>query len=377
MARSGSVTTHKKIKGVFEKVPGSGVWWIRFAGSTGRLRREVAGTKSAAKQLYQMRKATVLQGQKLPHTLKARPVTFRELSKVTLEYSVVHKKSASDDQERMKVLVDWFGDTPAESLRPQDIQKRLLAEAKEREWKPATVNRYRALMSLLYRLAVDNGTVPDNPVRKVRRRREDSGVIRYLSAEEEKRLREVIEPTNPQRWAVVQLALNTGMRAGEQWGLRWKDVSLEPQHRQLALYKTKNGSTRHVPLNAYALEALATLEAPGKPNARVVPQQSYRGWFEIALRAAKVEDFHWHCLRHTFASRLVMAGVDLRTVAELLGHKSLQMTMRYAHLAPEHKAAAVDKLVARRTGTKSDTGATSADALPSATMEQVVEVAVS
>ena len=366
-----------KEKGVYEKTPGSGIWWIRYADSTGRIRREIAGTRANAKKLYGMRKAAVLQGQKLPHTLKARPVTFRELSKMTLEYSVIHKKSASDDIERMKVLVDWFGDRAAESLRPQDIEKRLLTEAKEREWKPGTTNRYKALLSLAYRLGVDNGTVPDNPVRKVRRLREDGGVIRYLSADEEKRLREVIEPTNPQRWAVVQLALNTGMRAGEQWGLKWKDVSLDSQHRQLALYKTKNGSTRHVPLNAYALEALATLEAPGKPNARVVPQQAYRAWFAIALRAAKVEDFHWHCLRHSFASRLVMIGVDLRTVAELMGHKSLQMTMRYAHLAPEHKAAAVDKLVAKPTGPRTDTGATSAVAVPSATMEQVVEVAVS
>ena len=182
---------------------------------------------------------------------------------------------------------------------------------------------------------------------------------------------------NPERWAVIQLALNTGMRAGEQWGLKWKHVSLEPQHRQLALYKTKNGLTRYIPLNLYALEALATLEAPGKPNSNVVPQQPYRGWLRIALKAAGIEDFRWHDFRHTFASRLVMAGTDIRTVAELMGHRTLQMTMRYAHLAPEHKAAAVDKLVAKTTGTRTDTGATSAVAVPSATMEQVVDVAVS
>jgi site-specific recombinase XerD len=85
--------------------------------------------------------------------------------------------------------------------------------------------------------------------------------------------------------------------------------------------------------------------------------QGSRGWFPSALEEAKIDDYSWHCNRHTFASRLVMAGVDLRTVAELLGHRTLQMVMRYSHLAPEHQASAVDRLVkmANRRDTKSDT----------------------
>ena len=75
------------------------------------------------------------------------------------------------------------------------------------------------------------------------------------------------------------------------------------------------------------------------------PQHNYRRWFNEALTEAKVKDYSWHCNRHTFASRLVMAGVDLRTVAELMGHSSIQLTMRYAHLAPQHNRAAVDRLV--------------------------------
>jgi len=75
------------------------------------------------------------------------------------------------------------------------------------------------------------------------------------------------------------------------------------------------------------------------------PQHNYRRWFNEALMEAKIKDCSWHCNRHTFASRLVMAGVDLRTVAELMGHSSIQMTMRYAHLTPQHNRAAVDRLV--------------------------------
>jgi site-specific recombinase XerD len=86
--------------------------------------------------------------------------------------------------------------------------------------------------------------------------------------------------------------------------------------------------------------------------------QGSRGWFPTALEEAGIEGYTWHCNRHTFASRLVMAGVDLRTVAELLGHRTLQMVMRYSHLAPEHQASAVDRLVHSGNGrdTRSDTG---------------------
>jgi site-specific recombinase XerD len=104
-------------------------------------------------------------------------------------------------------------------------------------------------------------------------------------------------------------------------------------------------------LNTTALAALNALKTDGDghvfPSARYEGEglQGSRGWFVSALKDAKISDYTWHCNRHTFASRLVMAGVDLRTVGELLGHKSLSMTMRYAHLAPAHNAAAVDRLV--------------------------------
>src|ERR1019366_2465287 len=136
------------MKGVYEKVRGSNEWWVRFADSTGKIRREKAGTRAAAKQLYQIRKAASLQGQKLPHTMKAKPVTFGDLAKAALEYGAAHKLSAEDDAERMKLLLEWFADTPADSIRPQDIEKRLRDTATVRKWKPATVNRYKAVLSL-------------------------------------------------------------------------------------------------------------------------------------------------------------------------------------------------------------------------------------
>ena len=119
----------------------------------------------------------------------------------------------------------------------------------------------------------------------------------------------------------------------------------------ITIPKSKNGKTRYVPLNTVALTAFDKLFACSNGQGRVFvnmngePLKGYKHWFGLAVRKAGITDFTWYCLRHTFASRLVMAGVDLRTVAVLMGHKTIQMTMRYAHLAPAHAAAAVQKLV--------------------------------
>lgn len=118
----------------------------------------------------------------------------------------------------------------------------------------------------------------------------------------------------------------------------------------------KTGQTRHVPLNSEAATVATTWRPSSyEPDACVFP--SSEEWTPLAyirkawtgvLDAALVKAFRFHDLRHTFASNLVMAGVDLNTVRELLGHKSITMTLRYAHLAPQHKAAAVELLVANR-----------------------------
>ena len=179
----------KKVRGVFEKVRGSGIWWICYFDVDGRKRREKAGRKSAALELYRKRKTEVLEGKKLPEKLRARKVGFAELAKDTLEYSRAHKRSYRDDEIRMAKLTDWLGERPAESLSPQEIERWLSAKA---TLKPATLNRYRALLSLVYRLGTQNGKVKLNPARLVRQRKENNGRIRFLSTEEEEALRKVM-----------------------------------------------------------------------------------------------------------------------------------------------------------------------------------------
>lgn len=310
-------------RGVYEKTPGSGGWWIRYADTTGRIRREKAGSKSTAIKLYQKRKTEILQTKKLPETLRKRAISFAELVEDTLTYSKAHKRSYSDDVCRMKRLKAWFGERPAESLTPQEME-RMLAEIEEEEkLAPATLNRYRALLSLVYRLGMESRKVETNPARLVKHRRENNARIRWLTPDEETRLRNAIKKVSPEHIPEFDLALNTGLRLGEMYNLNWEDINLE--QRVVTVQLSKNGEARHVPLNTPALAALETLRKHKKLNGPVFLNTRAnrligpRYWFEPAVGTAEIEDFTWHCLRHTFASRLVMAGVDLRTVQELLG----------------------------------------------------------
>jgi integrase len=168
-------------------------------------------------------------------------------------------------------------------------------------------------------------------------------------------------PTEPSIWKRIK----GNRRRREQYSLHWNQVNLD--RHQLHLSKTKTGKPRTIPLNATATKAFNSLKsASTKPIGLVFPSvrtgmslQGPRGWFGTAVEAAGIKDFTWYCLRHTTASRLVMGGASLRAVADLLGHKTIQMTMRYAHLAPDHQTeivALLDKKPSGARATKRATG---------------------
>lgn len=141
----------------------------------------------------------------------------------------------------------------------------------------------------------------------------------------------------------------TAMRKSEQYGLTWADIDLEA--RRVSLKRTKNRSARHVPLNSVALAAFKAIAAKNGQRGNVFgpadgshPVLAHRAWWEAVVAKAGLDDFHWHDCRHHFASKAVMAGVDLRTLQQLLGHRTLQMVVRYSHLSQSHELAAVEKL---------------------------------
>ena len=145
------------------------------------------------------------------------------------------------------------------------------------------------------------------------------------------------------------MAIHTGMRPSEQYNLTWERVDFA--RNLITIPKSKNGKTRYIPMNTVVAAVLQEMFKRSCGEGRMfiakdgIPLKGYKHWFEDAVKEAGIKEFTWYCLRHSFASRLVMAGVDIRTVADLMGHKTIQMTMRYAHLAQQHKLDAVERLV--------------------------------
>jgi integrase len=163
-------------------------------------------------------------------------------------------------------------------------------------------------------------------------------------------------------WLLVEFALHTGLRQGEQFRLRWADVDMT--NRVVTIPLSKSGRTRHVFLNDTAFGILRALPSrlkspyvfPSSTGTTPLNARNMLGRvFLPAVKRAGIVDFRWHDLRHTFASRLTMAGGDLRTVQELMGHQTIAMTVRYAHLAPGHLREAVQRISRVRGDTPGDT----------------------
>lgn len=334
-------------RGVWERIPGSGIWWIHYIDAEGKRRREKVGRKGDAIRLYHQRKADALAGRKLGKPLRQRERTFQELADIAIEYAGKHKANPADDEQKIGILVQEFGDRLASSLTQQEFATFL----ESRNTSPATFNRYRATLSMIFREAIRNGWTDRNPARLIKAKKEDNARIRFLSDDEEKTLRRILAEDYQNRYLnEFEVALHTGMRRSEQFSLEWAQTDLKAK--RIHLLKTKNGSGRVIPLNSVAVAALERqyeisgqmqrvfVTEDGKPFIR----KPIRRWFEGILDKAQIKDFSWHCLRHTFCSRLVMAGVPLKTVQELMGHKTIQMTARYAHLAPEHLRSAVEMI---------------------------------
>jgi integrase len=215
--------------------------------------------------------------------------------------------------------------------------------------KPATTNRQINTIKGCLSRAVEWSAIDSHDLNKVKTLTVDNSKVRYLSKDEEARLRENLQTCNTDFLEViVLLALNTGMRKGELLPLEWNHINFDNKILTVDFQNAKSGNTRHLPLNTQAFNTLQGWQQKtngigfvfkDKNNA---PLKDFPHIWGALLNEAKITNFRFHDLRHHFASKLVMASVDLNTVRELLGHSDLKMTLRYAHLAPEHKAAAVN-----------------------------------
>ncbi|MGA1101784.1 MAG: tyrosine-type recombinase/integrase [Opitutales bacterium] len=242
-----------------------------------------------------------------------------------------------------------------------EARSKLLSEpfsrgVREKKRSPATVNRYLAALSSCCSYGIELGILSVNPCTGIKSLTEPRGRTRFLSDEERERLLEVCESSSPQLHLAVVLSLATGARQREIWELTWKNVDLKNGY--LTFEKTKNGEQRIVPVVGDALEWLQNYHSHHRVVGRdqVFPGRfkgealDLRSQWESALKKAEIKDFRWHDLRHSCASYLVRQGVDIRLIAELLGHKSLQMSFRYSHLAKEHLKTAIGGAMLRAQG---------------------------
>ena len=213
---------------------------------------------------------------------------------------------------------------------------------------PSTVNRYMAALSHAFTIAVkDWGWVPENPMAKIRKFPEPQGRVRWLSDDERTRLLATCrESQNPFLYILVVLSLSTGARQGELLGLKWGQVDIE--RGSIYLEQTKNGTRRTLHLAGHAHELMkqhaqcqradTQLVFPGRDGTR--PIYIKTAW-QNAVKRAGIRDFRWHDQRHCAASALLQNGATLVDVKEILGHKDISMTMRYAHLSQDREKAAI------------------------------------
>lgn len=225
-----------------------------------------------------------------------------------------------------------------------------------RPYSPATIYAYLSAFSLVCRTAVREWRIlTANPVEDVSRPPLPNGRVRYLTPDDEKpRLLAACE-TDARLCFLVRLALATGGRRGELLGLRWREVDLE--RGSVTFLETKNGTHRSVALTGKELELARTASRDKLPSqlvfatsttASAAKQAPFpRHAWDRALQEAQIEDFVFHDLRHTHASYLAMSGATLREIAEALGHRTLDMVMRYAHLAPDHNRTVVARMADR------------------------------
>ena len=313
--------------------------------------------KADAKKWTQQTEAAMREGRHFK-TSEAKRHTLGELIDRYVK-NVLPRKPKSKKKQTQQLL--WWkkqiGDYTLADTSPTLIAEQrdnLLQEItiKDKLRSPATANRYLAALSHIFTIALKEwGWVESNPVLSITKPKEPRGRVRFLSDKERERLLVEAKTSNSScLYLVIVLCLSTGARKMEILGLKWFDVDV--QRGIITLHETKNGEIRVLPLTGHALSLMCKYEKIRRFDSDLVFPSNYnpkkpidiRTPFETALKRAEINDFRFHDLRHSAASSLAMNGASLVEIAGVLGHKTLQMVKRYAHLSEAHTARVVAKM---------------------------------
>lgn len=311
----------------------------------GQRKREKIGKKDDARKILNKKLSDLTLEEH--GIIEDEKVTLKEFAK---EY-LIHKKNSTQLNSYVRTelsvnlhLVSYFGKEYLFNITPHKIfsyQSKRLSE----EVCNATVNREVGCLNNILNTAVTWKRIKSNPLKGVPRLKEPPGRVRYLSLEEiNKLLDNCPDPPHPLR-AIITVALTTGMRKSEIFGLKW--AYIKPESRFIILPVTKNNTVRLIPANDTLLRTLEDLSRNSDYvflGRKSKPFVDIKISFKEACKKAGIEGFRFHDLRHTYASHLAMRGVHMRALQELLGHKNIQMTQRYSHLSLEHLQGAVKLL---------------------------------
>lgn len=364
---------------------------IRYRTPGGRRQRLKIGsarilTPRQARDLAQEALADATKGED-PQTVKKHLKGIQTLGRFIEEqyapHELANQKTGAITLKRLKTHFGKFWNRPLVDRRWTEDILTWRAKRLEEGKTPSTCNRDIASLRAVFSHAVRLDVLTENPLKAIRQFKLDTtSKVRYLLPDEEQRLMAALDDRDEKmkdgrasanEWRekysyeklpelrdgtfadhlkpMILISLHTGVRRGELFSFEWPDVDFDNAVLTIRGETTKSSKTRHLPLNATALSTLKDWRAqtPDRGLIFVSPQTGSRfdnvdaAWGNL-LEDAEIDGFRWHDLRHDFASKLVMGGVDLNTVRELLGHGDIKMTLRYAHLAPEHKASAVKVL---------------------------------
>ncbi len=331
-------------------------FYIEYYVKGRKCREHIGSSKSLAETVLQKRKVQMAEGKFLDKKEEVR-IRFEDFADEYFELhcKVNNKKSFNTaDKHNIKVLKAFFGGLCLDEITAHKVQTfkservkafRTLSDGSTKLITPTTVNRQLTCLKSMFNKAIAWGRFfSPNPVKGIKLFKENNARLRFLEKEE---ITKLIANSNPPIKAIIIVAVNTGMRKGEIMGLKWRDIDFK--RGIIHLYNTKNGEKRQLPMNETVINALIGVRK--HPESELIFTKStgesygdFKKSFFTACNNSGIKNFRFHDLRHTFASQLVMNGIDLNTVRELLGHKTIQMTLRYSHLSPSFKKEAVETL---------------------------------
>ncbi|MBR1775968.1 site-specific integrase [bacterium] len=342
----------------------NGKWYCQFMVKGERVHKLLDGatTREEAKDLESAERFKLRQIQNGMLQRDKKKVYLKELITLFLRYSEANKKSYKNDVHSTNTFLEVWGNCDITAITPnaiEDFKQKMILDRKN---KNATVNRHLEVLSKMFNLGIANNLAEKNPMSAVKKLKENNYKVRVLSADEEKRMfaeiergYEVVGRERVQKTIypyihlkpLIICALQTGMRRGEIFNLKWYNIDFEYEF--IELTETKSGKSRRIPISAKLMEVLNSVRNDNEEYVFVnpetnMPYNDIKRSFHAVLKKAGIENFRFHDLRHTAATRMLEKGADIRTVQEILGHSSVLVTQRYTHSTPQYKKSAIELL---------------------------------